>query len=37
MIFQKENIDIELLKRICKILRHNIFKEISNEYEATNR
>ena len=31
-IFKKENIDLYLLWRISLILRHDFFKDLSNEY-----
>lgn len=32
-ILKKENIDITLLIRISKALKHNFFKDLSNEFE----
>ncbi|MCD8302008.1 MAG: hypothetical protein LUC44_03205 [Prevotellaceae bacterium] len=29
-IFRKESIDTELLERICRVLNHNFFEDISN-------
>lgn len=29
-IFEKENIDTELLKRICNVLNHDFFKDLSD-------
>lgn len=30
-IFNKENLDVELLRRICLAMEHNFFDEISKE------
>ena len=32
-IFEKANIDTELLERISKVLKYNFFKDISNDFE----
>ncbi len=32
-IFQRNSIDIELLARISKVLRHNFFKDVADNYE----
>lgn len=31
-IFQRENIDIELLRRISLVLNHDFFKDLSDEF-----
>lgn len=32
-IFQKSNIDTELLERICRVLDYNFFEDISNNLD----
>lgn len=32
-IFERENIDITLLARISRVLRHNFFKDVSDSVE----
>ncbi len=33
-IFKKQNIDVELLKRICSVLSYNFFYDLSEEFES---
>ncbi|MBO5296726.1 MAG: helix-turn-helix transcriptional regulator [Candidatus Homeothermus sp.] len=33
-IFEKENIDIDLLKRICNVLNHDFFKDLSDSFST---
>lgn len=35
-IFERENIDIQLLARISKILNHDFFADLSNEFKSHN-
>lgn len=35
-IFQKENIDIELLTRISQVLDHDFFKDLSDSIKSPN-